>query len=142
MIRPASLALEQQRRRRAHAVERAAQVDVFIVRSHCSSVNRISRPLIATPALLTRMSSEPWSLPIALIASVTAALFATSNPATAAVPPACLDRGGGLARRRLARGVVDDHLGAAPAERDRDRASDAARTAGDERDFAVQCLDR
>src|SRR5690242_13645430 len=44
-------------------------------------------PLIAIPALLTRMSSCLCSVPIALIASVTDALFATSNPDTAPWPP-------------------------------------------------------
>jgi len=41
-------------------------------------------PLMATPALLTRMSRPPWSLPIALIASVTAAELPTSKPTIAA----------------------------------------------------------
>src|SRR5450432_4159154 len=44
-------------------------------------------PLIAMPALLTRTSSCLCSTPIALIASVTAVLFATSKPDTAPCPP-------------------------------------------------------
>ena len=107
---------------------------------HWSSENRITRPLIATPALLTRMSSPPWSLPIALIASVTAAELGDVEAGERGLATGGLDRGGGLARRVLARGVVDDDLRAALAERDRDRAADPARRAGDQRDLAVQCL--
>src|SRR5664279_1363497 len=44
-------------------------------------------PLIAMPALLTRTSSCLCSTPIALIASVTEVLFATSKPDTAPCPP-------------------------------------------------------
>ena len=87
MMRPASLALSSSVAA-ARVQWNAPPRFVLMLLAHCSSVNRISRPLIATPALLTRMSSLPWSLPIALIASVTAALFATSKPAIAAWPPA------------------------------------------------------
>ena len=138
------LGLEQQRRRRARCSENApARFDVDASSPTASSENRISRPLTATPALLTRMSSPPCSLPIALIASVTAALFATSKPHDRGLAARRLDLGRSrLARRVLARRVVDDDLGAAPTERDRDRATDAARRAGDERNLALEVLCR
>src|SRR5580698_10333004 len=48
----------------------------------------MSRPLIAMPALLTRMSSCLCSLPIALIASATDCELDTSKPLIAPCPPA------------------------------------------------------
>src|SRR6185312_9846961 len=87
MMRPASLARSSSVAA-ARVVKNAPLRFTASVFIHWSSVNRMIRPLIAMPALLTRMSSCLCSAPIALIASVTDVLFATSKPDTAPWPPA------------------------------------------------------
>src|SRR3569623_2044582 len=87
MMRPASFARSSSVAA-ARVVKNAPLRFTASVFIHWSSVNRMISPLIAIPALLTRMSSCLCSAPLALIASVTDALFATSHPDTAPCPPA------------------------------------------------------
>ena len=107
-----------------------------------SALMRISRPSRVTPALLTRIDG----VPSCAFERLEARLDGRLRPPRSARRrgPRCRLRqgtpsiacGAGLARRGA------DDARAAPAEFERDRATDAARGTGDEREFVLQACPR
>ena len=121
---------------RAH--RKAPRRLTFITASHCATLISWKGAFFSMPALLARMSTVPNSCTAAANMACTCASSETS---------ACDDhragargadfRGHGLGLLGLGH-VVDHHVGAGPAQRQRDGAADAGVGAGDQRRLALQ----
>ena len=114
----------------------------FITVSHCAAVISWNGAFRSMPALLTRMSMVPNSRTAAANIACTCASSPTSAwTAIARAPAARISCDDGLGIFGL-RHVVDHHVGAGPAERQRDGAADAGVGAGHQCGLALEQRER